>query len=174
MLARWKAVEGPHPLCDKDTLRSELAFIEKIPPRPQPELGTAVRSAVVVVLGRMPGKGGEKRDFWVVDIFAKNAESKDRLFLKPFGFDLVVLYQMDANLECQILSKFASLRWIRSGGPGPSCNHSKDVSGNFTTPAGTRVFLRGRDFHLPRYIRKDMALLDNQVGPCVSVILLVA
>ncbi len=173
----WEAVNGTHPLCEPSFLRAAL---DSAPwPSVSSFSGSHPRAAAVSVVGRYPGEAvlpGSKSIQRISQRLLEFFPSQDEFFFAPFGIDFVLLIQEGVGADCEVLDAAHALNWTswRSGNDVQGCrsttegerNSSNNVlashaTGVFRSAQGTRIIVKARNFALPRYLQRDLSLLNR-------------
>ena len=115
-----------------------------------------VRSAVVVIIGSHKPVFENMTDKKFVD-FRANFPALDKHLLAPHKMALVLLYDFPANSGhfLHLREAIHNLSWTRP----VSTDTAPD--GEWRSPLGSRLLVKGRSFLLPEYIQRKTDLLDR-------------
>jgi hypothetical protein len=149
--------------CEDAQVRADMAAIEaRTPGGPGATYGGGSQrnAAAVIILGSL------EPDFGGMAVFRDlraNFGALDEHLLSPHGMALVVLYDFPATPDEivfeQLLALFGELSWARQAG---AFNTSVTPEGEWRSPRGTRVLVKGRRFELPLYVKNEPQLLERQ------------
>jgi hypothetical protein len=154
----------PFPLsCEDAQVRADMAAIAaRSPEGPDAAYvgGSRRNAAAVMIWGSLEANFGALANFRDI---RNNFPALDEHLLAPHGMVLVVLYDFPATpaklVAEQLNALFEELSWRRL----PDSSHNGiPTDGEWHSPRGTRILVKGRRFELPNYIKREPQLLERQ------------
>ena len=163
--------------CDGQRVRADMAVISAMKPCPSPAAkvaaiqGGKLRHAVAMIIGRLDVPEANLADghhpmgsleHASLGELRSNFGAVDEHLLAPHNMSFVFMYDFPAlpedEVSMQLGSLFSSLLWTRP--PGEAAAEG-DVDGEWRSPRGTRLLVKGRRFELPLYIQRAPELLER-------------
>ena len=148
--------------CEDSQVSTDMAALEARSPWRGADYsgGSARNAAAIIILGSLEANFGALATF--KDIRA-NFGALDEHLLSPHGMALIIFYDFPATPDEivveQLFTLFGEFSWTRLP---KKIKDNVTPDGEWRSPLGTRVIVKGRRFELPLYIKKEPQLLERQ------------